>query len=239
MVELGFPIVATSGNLSDEPICTDEYEALVRLRGIADRFLVHDRPIVRPVDDSIVRIICGRELILRRARGYAPLPIHLKAPVPAILAVGAHLKNSVALSVGAEVFISQHIGDLTTAQAHSAFRKATADLPRLYDAATEVIACDLHPEYLSTKYAAEMSVPRHPVQHHWAHVLACMAENELDPPLLGVSWDGTGLGPDGSVWGGEFLACQDALLPCEHSGSPAAKPPSGNRAAPRSVSCSK
>jgi hydrogenase maturation protein HypF len=215
MAELGFPIVATSGNLSDEPICTDQYEALERLRGIADLFLVHDRPIVRPVDDSIVRIICGRELILRRARGYAPLPIHLKAPVPAILAVGAHLKNSVALSVGAEVFISQHIGDLTTAQAHSAFRKAAADLPRLYDAAPEVIACDLHPEYLSTKYAAEMSAPRHPVQHHWAHVLACMAENELEPPLLGVSWDGTGLGPDGSVWGGEFLACRDALSPFE------------------------
>jgi hydrogenase maturation protein HypF len=169
------------------------------------------------MDDSIVRIMCGRELVLRRARGYAPLPIHLKAPLPVILAVGAHLKNSVALSVGAEVFISQHIGDLATAQAHSAFRKAAADLPRLYAAPLDAIACDLHPEYLSTKYAAEMSAPRHSVQHHWAHVLACMAENELEPPLLGVAWDGTGLGLDGSIWGGEFLVCRDALSPFERA----------------------
>ncbi len=209
LAELGFPIVATSGNLSDEPICTDESEALQRLRGIADIFLVHDRPIVRHVDDSIVRIVAGREMVLRRARGFAPLPIHSPVPLPTVLAVGAHLKNTVALSVGTEVFVSQHLGDLSTAQAHRAFQKTVTDLPRLYDASPEAVACDRHPEYLSSQYAAGLSVPRHAVQHHWAHVLACMAENELDPPLLGVSWDGTGLGLDGTVWGGEFLVAHD------------------------------
>jgi len=205
MAELGFPIVATSGNLSDEPMCIDEREALKRLHGIADGFLVHDRPIIRHVDDSIVRVVRGRELVLRRARGYAPLPIHLKSPLPPILALGAHLKNNVALSVGSEVFISQHIGDLSTEQAHAAFSRAAEDLPRLYHVTPDAIACDQHPEYLSTKYAEGLASPRYPVQHHWAHVVACMAENELEAPVLGVSWDGSGLGPDGSIWGGEFL----------------------------------
>jgi hydrogenase maturation protein HypF len=205
MAELGFPVVATSGNLSDEPICTDEREALERLRGIADLFLVHDRPIERHVDDSIARIICGGEQILRRARGYAPLPIHLEEPAPAILAVGAHVKTSVALSVGTEVFLSQHIGDLETAAAHAAFHKTAADLPRLYDAAPVAVACDQHPDYVSTQYAARHGAPAIAVQHHYAHVLSCMAENDLRPPVLGVSWDGTGYAPDGTVWGGEFL----------------------------------
>jgi hydrogenase maturation protein HypF len=208
--ELGFPIVATSGNLSDEPICTAEDEALERLSGIADAFLVHDRPIVRHVDDSIVRVVRGRELVLRRARGYAPLPVQLPAPLPCVLAVGAHLKNSVALSVGRNVVISQHIGDLETSQAWSAFRKVAVDLPQLYNATPDTIACDMHPEYLSTKYAAQLSAPMHPVQHHWAHALACMAENELEAPVLAVSWDGTGYGLDGTIWGGEFLLAGDA-----------------------------
>ncbi|MET0254095.1 MAG: carbamoyltransferase HypF [Terrimicrobiaceae bacterium] len=203
--ELGFEIVATSGNLSDEPICTDENEAIERLGAIADGFLVHDRPIVRHVDDSVVRVMRDRELVLRRARGYAPLPVHLKDPLPCVLAVGAHLKNSVALSVGTEVFISQHIGDLATNQALQAFRKVSEDLLQLYAATPEVIACDMHPEYLSTKHARQLMAPTHPVQHHWAHVLSCMAENEVDPPALGVSWDGTGYGTDGTIWGGEFL----------------------------------
>jgi hydrogenase maturation protein HypF len=207
--ELGFPVVATSGNLGNEPICADEHEALGRLKGIADFFLVHDRPIVRPMDDSVARVVRGREMVLRRARGYAPLPVHLKAPLPCVLAVGAHLKNSVALSVGHEVFISQHIGDLETSEAHAAFRAVAADLPRLHEATPEVVACDLHPDDPSTRYAAQLAaridVPLHPVQHHWAHVLSCMAENEVEFPALGVAWDGTGYGPDGTVWGGEFL----------------------------------
>jgi hydrogenase maturation protein HypF len=209
MRELGFPVVATSGNLSDEPICIDEHEAFQRLAGIADYFLVHDRPIVRHVDDSVVRVVRGRDLVLRRARGYAPMPIHLRESLPTILAVGAHLKNSVCLSVGTEVFISQHIGDLETAEAFSAFRNVVADFQRLYEASPDVIVCDLHPDYLSTKYATQLQAKPHLVQHHWAHVLACVADNELEPPVLGVSWDGTGYGSDGTIWGGEFLLARE------------------------------
>jgi hydrogenase maturation protein HypF len=202
---LDIPVIATSGNLSDEPICIDEQEALERLRGIADVFLVHDRAIVRHMDDSIARIMAGREIVLRRARGYAPLPVQLTQPVPSVLALGAHLKNTVALSIGSNVFVSQHIGDLETEQAHTAFVRSAADLPQLYDARIDAVACDMHPDYLSTKHAAQFSVPIRAVQHHWAHITSCMAENELTPPLLGVSWDGTGYGGDGTIWGGEFL----------------------------------
>ena len=160
MAELAFPVVATSGNLSDEPICTDEFEAVERLRDIAEVFLVHNRPIIRHVDDSIVRVMLDREMVLRRARGYAPLPITLTSPLSTlnpqpILAVGAHLKNSVAFAVGEQVFISQHIGDLETEQANAAFQRVAADLPKLYDAQPEIIVADLHPDYLSTKFALE------------------------------------------------------------------------------------
>jgi hydrogenase maturation protein HypF len=210
MTELRFPIVATSGNLSDEPICTDEHEALGRLGGIADLFLIHNRPIARQVDDSIVRIVMGRELVLRRARGYAPLPIHLKGSLPTVLAVGAHLKNSVAVSVNQEIFVSQHIGDLETVEAVNTFQRVAADLQRLYDLHPATVACDEHPDYRSTQFARRngQSVVR--VQHHVAHVLSCMAENELEGPVLGVAWDGTGYGLDGTIWGGEFLQVTDA-----------------------------
>lgn len=205
MRDIAGPIVATSGNLAEEPICTDERRALHRLAGIADRFLVHDRPIRRHVDDSIVRVVQGRELVLRRARGYAPLPVHLDAAVPSILAVGPHLKNTVALSLEREVFVSQHIGDLRTAEADTAFRQAVDDLQELYAVTPDVIACDAHPDYRSTRYADRSKRPVVPVQHHYAHVLSCMAENRLAAPVLGVAWDGTGFGLDGTVWGGEFL----------------------------------
>ncbi len=240
---LGFPVVATSGNLSDEPICTDEHEALDRLGGIADLFLVHNRPIVRHVDDSIVRLMAGRELVLRRARGYAPLPIRLPASLGdrlsaagnSVLAVGAHLKNTIALSVGSQVFIGQHIGDLETDQAFEAFRRVIADFQALYEVRPSIIAADAHPDYLSTKFAqdlvargsrrktAQTSDPQpstfNPqlltVQHHIAHVFSCMAENELEPPVLGVSWDGTGYGLDGTVWGGEFFLVTETA--CERA----------------------
>ena len=234
MAELGFPVVATSGNLSDEPICTDERETLERLGGIADVLLVHNRPIVRHVDDSIVRVMLGREMVLRRARGYAPLPVLLKSTVHSpqskiVLAVGAHLKNSVALSVGNQVFISQHIGDLETEPANNAFRRVIADFEKLYDAEPEIIAADLHPDYLSTKFADELTgragspLPavgaqgiarptKVGVQHHTAHVLSCMAENEIEPPALGVAWDGTGYGSDGTIWGGEFFQIADSKV---------------------------
>jgi hydrogenase maturation protein HypF len=184
-----------------------------------------------------------RELVLRRARGYAPLPItiggasstspkhqHQKdqgvvelRPPKIVLAVGAHLKNTVALSVGNQVFISQHIGDLETEQAHTAFRRVIADFEKLYEAKPQIIAADLHPDYLSTKFAEETGRAELPlgldaqqrvptiisVQHHIAHVLSCMAENEIAPPALGVSWDGTGYGTDGTIWGGEFFLVTD------------------------------
>jgi hydrogenase maturation protein HypF len=212
MAQLAFPVVATSGNLSEEPICIDEQEALRRLGSIADLFLVHNRPIVRAVDDSVARVMMGRELVLRRARGYAPLPVVLRAGAgaPAILAVGANMKNTVALAVGPQVFISQHIGDLENLPSFEAFVRVGADLQKLFAAEPAIIAADAHPDYLSTQFAAEL-LAEHPglrgvsVQHHSAHVLACMAENELEPPVLGVAWDCTGYGLDGTIWGGEFL----------------------------------
>jgi hydrogenase maturation protein HypF len=205
MKELNIPVVATSGNLSDEPICTDEREAVDRLSGIADLFLVHNRPITRHVDDSIVRIMMGREMVLRRARGYAPLPVHLKETAVPLLAVGAHLKNAVATVQGNEVFLSQHIGDLETTQAFDAFQRVIQSFEHLYEVYPQVLVCDAHPEYRSTKFAHSNDLPFIPVQHHYAHVLSCMAENQLEPPALGVSWDGTGYGLDGTIWGGEFL----------------------------------
>ncbi len=203
--ELGRPIVATSGNLSDEPICIDEREAVDRLRAVADIFLVHDRPIRRHVDDSIARVVLGRELVLRRARGYAPLPIMLRKEVPETLAVGAHLKSAVAVARGREVFVGQHIGDLETRESLEAFRRSIRSLSELHGIRPRLVACDLHPEYFSTRFAEETGLPLVRVQHHHAHVLSCMAENELEGPVLGVAWDGTGYGTDGSVWGGEFL----------------------------------
>ena len=205
MADLGRAVVATSGNLTDEPICIDEREALDRLHGIADLFLVHDRPIIRHVDDSIVRIVAGREMVLRRARGYAPLPTLLPAPIAPTLAVGAQLKNAIALSVDRSVFISQHIGDLETAEATEAFERVIDAFRGLYGATPARVFADLHPDYRSTRYAQRLGVPVTHVQHHFAHVAACMAENGLDDPVLGVAWDGTGYGPDGTVWGGEFL----------------------------------
>ncbi|HWP57639.1 MAG TPA: carbamoyltransferase HypF [Candidatus Acidoferrales bacterium] len=210
MRALGFFIVATSANLSDEPICTDEREAVERLHGIADVFLVHNRPIVRHADDSVARIMGGRELLLRRARGYAPLPVCLKQDAPALLAVGGQLKNSVAITVGPQVFISQHIGDLETTEAFTAFRDTIESLQRLYGVTPQRNLCDLHPDYLSTRYARERAVSAEAIQHHWAHIASCMAENELEGDILGVAWDGTGYGPDGTVWGGEFLLTDGA-----------------------------
>lgn len=228
MAELGFPVVATSGNLSDEPICTDEHEALDRLRGIADAWLVHDRPIMRHVDDSIVRVVLDREMVLRRARGYAPLPISVAfsaekgwetrqtqpQPLSTVLAVGAHLKNAVALAVDQNVFVSQHIGDLETTQAEAAFRRVSVDLQRLYESPAQIVVADLHPDYLSTRFAREHSSAQVvQVQHHIAHALSCLAENEVKLPTLAVAWDGTGYGTDGTIWGGEFfLVKPDSVL---------------------------
>jgi hydrogenase maturation protein HypF len=205
MRELGFPLVATSGNLSDEPICIDDAEAVERLGHIADGFLLHDRPIQRHADDSIAWVAAGGPRLLRRARGYAPLPVLLKNEVPPILAVGPHLKDTVSLSVGRQVFISQHIGDLETPDALVAFERVIEDFLRLYEVTPAAVAHDLHPNYASTIWAQERGGRLIPVQHHHAHLAACLAENQVDGPALGVIWDGTGYGTDGTIWGGEFL----------------------------------
>lgn len=209
LAEVGRPVVATSGNVSDEPICIDEQEAVQRLGPFADLFLVHNRPIARQVDDSVVHVVAGAPRLLRRARGHAPLPVRLRAPVPPILAVGAHVKNTIALSVGDQVFISQHIGDLATAQAIAAFERVIADFLDLYSAEPVAIAYDLHPDYRSSLWARAAVLERGcrgiPVQHHHAHFAACLAENQVAGPALGVMWDGTGYGGDATIWGGEFL----------------------------------
>jgi hydrogenase maturation protein HypF len=214
MRSIGFPIVATSGNLAEEPICTREDEVLDRLGSIGDLFLVHNRPIARHVDDSVVRVVAKRVLVLRRARGYAPLPVTLKNDRArrTTLAVGAHLKNTVALAIDGHVFLSQHIGDMSTNAAFGAFERIIADLERLYDVKPDRIACDAHPDYRTTRFAGTLGPSPLRVQHHVAHVFSCMAENELDPPVLGVSWDGTGYGTDGTVWGGEFLRVTPASI---------------------------
>jgi hydrogenase maturation protein HypF len=203
--ELAFSVVATSGNRSDEPICTDEHEAIERLHGIADLFLVHNRPILRHVDDSIVREVCGRELVLRRARGLAPLPVEVESEMPAVLALGGHQKNTIAVAAGSDVFISQHIGDLETEVAFRAFTRVIDAFRDLYQLQPTAVACDLHPEYVSTQYAQRCGVPAVAIQHHFAHALSCMAENRLTPPVLAIAWDGSGMGTDQTVWGGEFL----------------------------------
>jgi hydrogenase maturation protein HypF len=208
--ELGFPVVATSGNLSDEPICTDEQEAVRRLGAIADAFLVHNRPILRHADDSIVRVMLGRELVTRRARGFSPLPVRLEYQAPEMLAVGAHLKNTVAVSRGKNVFISQHIGDLETKESLDAFHRGVSDMLSLFAVTPVRVVSDLHPDYLSTGFAKAAGFPLIAVQHHHAHVASCMAENGLRGTVLGISWDGTGYGTDGTIWGGEFLVTDGA-----------------------------
>jgi hydrogenase maturation protein HypF len=205
MRELGFPVIATSGNLHDEPIVTDENEVVEAITGIADRFLIHDRPIERHVDDSVARVQLGREMVMRRARGYAPLPVVVKRKLPPLLAVGGHLKNTVAVSRGTDVVLSQHIGDLETPKALFAFRKVIADLLSLYEVEPVAVAHDAHPDYLSTQWAKSAPYPAIAVQHHHAHLAACLAENDIEAEALGVTWDGTGYGDDGSLWGGEFL----------------------------------
>jgi hydrogenase maturation protein HypF len=205
MREFPFPLIATSGNRSDEPIAIANDEATTRLKDIADHFLIHNRPIVRACDDSVVRLTRGRAAVLRRARGYAPLGIRVLRSVPPVLAVGGHLKNTVAIGVGNDVFLSQHIGDLETLEARLAFERAIDDLCRLYSFKPEAVVCDLHPDYASTQWAEKSGLPVIRVQHHQAHVAACAAENSVEGPYLGVSWDGTGYGLDGAIWGGEFF----------------------------------
>ncbi len=205
MRELRRPIVATSGNRAEEPICTDEAAVVARLDGIPDLYLVHDRPIVRHADDSVVRVVRGRPLLLRRARGYAPLTLQLAADAPAVVGVGAHLKNTVAVTVGRHVVVSQHIGDLEAARSSEAFHEVLSSLESLYHVTPDAVVVDRHPDYLSRLYGLRLGVPVTEVQHHYAHLAACMLDNDVTGDVLGAVWDGSGYGDDGTVWGGEFL----------------------------------
>ncbi|MFL6249381.1 MAG: carbamoyltransferase HypF, partial [Actinomycetes bacterium] len=205
--EVGRPIVLTSGNVSDEPIAYRDADALERLGGIADWFLVHDRPIHVRADDSVVRGFRGRELPLRRSRGFAPQPLGLPWPFPRhVLACGAELKHTFCVARDGHAFVSHHIGDLENYETFRSFTEGVGHFRRLFAVAPEVVAHDLHPEYLSTKYALELDgVELEGVQHHHAHVAACLADNGEPGPVIGVAFDGLGFGTDGTIWGGELL----------------------------------
>ena len=207
------PLVATSANLSEEPLCTDPAEARARLADIADAFLDHDRPIAHPVDDSVVRLAASGTVLLRRARGWAPAPLRLPAPVAGHwLCVGAQMKNTVAVAAGDQVLLSPHIGDLAGAATLAAFQRTVAMLGELQEAAFTGVVCDKHPDYASTRYAERTGLPVTAVQHHLAHVLACLLEHQhAADGVLGVSWDGTGYGEDGTVWGGEFILLRQGV----------------------------
>jgi len=211
-------IVLTSGNASDEPIAYRDEDALARLAGIADRFLVHDRPIQSRTDDSVVRAVRGRDAVLRRSRGY--VPSHLELPVPAarpLLACGAEQKSTFCVARGGRAWVGHHIGDLEHAAALAAYREGVAHFERLFAVRPQAVAHDLHPGYLSTAYALERDgVETVGVQHHHAHLAACLAEHGLTGPAVGAIFDGTGYGTDGTVWGGELLAGD--LRGCERAG---------------------
>jgi hydrogenase maturation protein HypF len=203
----GRPLVMTSGNLSEEPIARDNAEALTRLRGIADLFLVHDRNIVTRCDDSVARIIAGRPVVLRRARGYVPRPIQLATAVQRpVLACGAQLKNTFCLVRGRDAVLGPHVGDLDSVPVFEDYQASIERLSKFLSFTPEIVAHDLHPDYLSTRYAVErFGVRAIGVQHHHAHVASVMAEHGLDGPVIGLAYDGTGYGIDGGAWGGEIL----------------------------------
>ncbi|HET8760075.1 MAG TPA: carbamoyltransferase HypF, partial [Nitrospiria bacterium] len=203
------PVVATSGNRSDEPICIEERDAVERFRGIADLLLVHDRAIERRVDDSVVRVIGDDAVVLRVGRGYAPLVIPVARSEVSTLAVGGGQKNTVALRTSEAVALSQHIGNLSAADTRAVHRRTASDLAGLHGVTPAVTRCDRHPDDAAARDSASFGQPVVGIQHHHAHVLACRAEHGLDGPVLGVAWDGTGYGLDGTIWGGEFLIVDD------------------------------
>lgn len=198
-------LVMTSGNISDEPVAFEDDDALLRLADIADNFLIHDRPIYIRSDDSVMRVFQGRPLFYRRARGYAPRAVKLPFSLPPMLATGAELKSAICLANGDRAVLSQHIGDLKNDSTNNSFIHTISHLSEVMEIRPQLIACDLHPDYLSSRFAEESGLPLVKVQHHHAHMASCMAENGLDGEVIGVVFDGTGYGADGAVWGGEFL----------------------------------
>jgi hydrogenase maturation protein HypF len=199
-------LVMTSGNISEEPIAIDNAEAVTRLRGIADFFLVHNRDVLLRCDDSVVRVTGDAPRQLRRSRGYVPVPVFLKRDLPPILAVGGELKNTVCLTKGQHAFLSQHIGDLENLESYGFFETTISSFKRILEVEPQFLAYDLHPDYFSTRWAlGQTGLERVGVQHHHAHIVSCMAENHLDGKVIGIALDGTGYGTDGAVWGGEVL----------------------------------
>jgi hydrogenase maturation protein HypF len=231
--EFGRPMVLTSGNVSDEPIAYRDEDALARLGGVADVFLTHDRPIHVRTDDSVVRPFRGREAVLRRSRGYVPEPLAVTGRFGRpVLACGAELKNTFCLGREDRAFLSHHVGDLENYETLRSFTEGIGHFRRLFDVTPEIVAHDLHPDYLSTRYALEQDdcVPAG-VQHHHAHIASCLADNGEAGPVIGVAFDGTGYGPDGTIWGGEFLLAD--LADAERAGHLAGVPMPGGAAAIR------
>jgi hydrogenase maturation protein HypF len=226
--EMARPLVLTSGNLSEEPMAFRDDHAREALGGIADAFLAHDRPVENRCDDSVARVIAGRPVVLRRARGYVPRPVTLSRPLAhAVLACGAHLKNAFCLAAGDQAWLGPHIGDLDTVESCRAFEEAVERLQRFVGITPDVVAHDLHPDYFTTAYALRRpELVKVAVQHHHAHVASAMAEHGLLGPVLGVAYDGTGYGTDGTSWGGEILLADSrgferlaALRPVRLAGS--------------------
>ena len=204
-------LVMTSANMSEEPIVVDNDEAFERLGNVADYFLIHNRDIYLRSDDSVARIIDKKATIIRRSRGYVPKSIFLHKEFPRILACGPELKNTICLTKGKNAFISQHIGDLKNLESYQFLQLTVKHLKRILDIEPELIAYDLHPDYLSTQYALEQTnIPKVGVQHHHAHIVSCMTEHSLEGPVIGISFDGTGYGTDGKIWGGEILLVEGA-----------------------------
>ncbi|MHB1000014.1 MAG: carbamoyltransferase HypF [Armatimonadota bacterium] len=199
-------LVMTSGNLSEEPIIHDDDEAIDKLGQIADHILSHNRPIHMACDDSVARVMMGAPVILRRARGYVPQPVELNRELPHILACGGDLKNTFCITKDNLALLSQHMGDLENVAAMRHFEHTVEHFCRFFDVDPEIIAYDLHPGYHSSEYAKSIDGPVHiGIQHHHAHIAACLAENMLDEPVIGVAFDGTGYGIDGNIWGSEFM----------------------------------
>jgi hydrogenase maturation protein HypF len=210
LLKVKAPLVMTSGNISEEPIAIDNDEAIERLSAIADYFLIHNRAIYIRSDDSIVRNMSGETRIFRRSRGYVPMPVFVNKKKVQVLACGAELKNTVCLTKDNKAFLSQHIGDLENLPTYDFFKMTIEHMKRIIDIEPEVIACDFHPNYFSTRYALEQSdLPVIQVQHHHAHIAACMAEHQNKGPVIGLAFDGTGYGTDNTIWGGEVLVADE------------------------------
>ena len=206
LADVGRPLVMTSGNLSEEPIVFTNDEAVKRLGGIADLILVHDREIHTRCDDSVVAVVADAPMVIRRSRGYVPSAINLARRIERpFLATGALLKNTFCLAADRRAFLGPHIGDLENLETYDAFTTAVERFQRFVDIRPELVACDMHPDYMSTRYAATLGLPVIPVQHHHAHVVSAMAEHHLTGPVIGIAYDGTGFGTDGTSWGGEIL----------------------------------